>query len=51
MKKKTTINQLDVWKRVRKLWIRNPKTQIVPNKKKKSRQKVKQDLKKQIKEI
>ena len=32
------IKQIDLYKSIRKFWQRNPKTQVVPNKKKKSRQ-------------
>jgi len=31
--------------KIRKLWKRNPKTQITPNKKKQNRQQLKQELK------
>jgi len=44
------MKQLDIYKSIRKFWNINPKTKVVPNKKKKSRQQHKQALKKEEQE-
>lgn len=49
-KKKKKITQIDIWKGIRKFWNTNPITKVIPNKKKRSRAKIKQDFKKEIKD-
>ena len=44
------LSQLESYKRLRKVWEINPKTRVVPNKKKYNRNKEKEDLKRRIKE-
>jgi hypothetical protein len=45
---KNKITQIDIYKRLRKTWEINPSEQVVPNKKKKNRQKQKLELKKEL---
>ena len=45
--KKKKLDPLDIYKGIRKTWRINPKTRVVPNKKKKTRQQEKVDLKKE----
>jgi len=47
MKKPKKITQLSVYKSIRKAWAVNPITKIVPNKKKKTRQRTKRELKRE----
>jgi len=47
--KKDKITFLDVYKGLRKFWKINPKTKVKPNKKRKSRTKIKQNLRKKLK--
>lgn len=46
---KNKITFLEIYQGIRRLWARNPSTQVVPNKKRKSRTKTKQDFKRQLK--
>jgi len=48
MKNKNKITQLEVYKKLRKKWNRKPVTMIHLNKRKKSRQQKKIDLKKEV---
>lgn len=43
------ITQLEIYKKIRKGWKINPKTKIVPNKKNKTRQQNKKELKQRLK--
>lgn len=49
--KKKSLNQLDIFKGLRKFWIRNPVTKIKPNKKKKNRAQLKHAFRKDIKDV
>ena len=42
------LDQLEIYKRLRKTWAINPKTRVKPNKKKYNRQQEKQKIKKEI---
>lgn len=46
--KKKSLNFLDIYNSIRKVWTINPRTRVKPNKKKYNRQKVKRDLKKEM---
>jgi len=47
-KKIKKLSFLEAYKKLRQIWTINPVTKILPNKKKKSRAKIKQDLRKDL---
>ena len=49
-KKPKKISQLSIWKGIRKFWTVNPITKVKPNKKKKSRAKIKREFRKEMKD-
>lgn len=47
-KKKKSLNLMDIYNSIRKVWTINPKTRVKPNKKKYNRSSEKQKLKKEL---